>query len=225
MSTQSLENTRKATDYTQTQGSRSRGCGGWAHMHPPSPRSPPLLRAPGSAVWAQFLWAGTQRCATQGRGGQGQAGQSRRWFTCQPQPKRELPESRLARALPCSGYFDLTALKWPCTPTEHTSPAHLPTSQMCVSLNLNTSTCPRTLPEGADLFASPWTSGKRPQCSCLGQGLPGRYLRALSGLTMQAGSIGFTSGAAGSWPAHFRVGALGTTVGHGSFSTICLPPV
>ena len=60
---------------------------------------------------------------------------------------------------------------------------------MCVSLNPNTPTCPRTPPEEADLFASPWTSGKRPQCSCLGQRLPGRYLRALSGLTRQAGKL------------------------------------
>ena len=124
-------------------------------MHPPSLTSPPLLRAPGSAVWAQFLWAGTQCYATQGRAGQGQAERSHRWFKCQSQPKRELPECRVTQDLPYSGYFSLTALKWPWTPTEHTSPAHYPTSQMCVSPNPNTWTCPCTPLEDAGICTFP----------------------------------------------------------------------
>lgn len=50
----------RAADHTQMQGPLSRRLVGLCtHRTSPPLTSLPLLRIPGSAVWSQFLWAGT----------------------------------------------------------------------------------------------------------------------------------------------------------------------
>lgn len=62
--------------------------------------------------WAEPGWT------RQGRASQGEAAGG---FRCRSPPERELPEFRVTQARPYLGDFSLTALKWPCTPADHTS--------------------------------------------------------------------------------------------------------
>lgn len=83
----------------------------------------PLGRTPAGWPGLAVLDKAGQRRARQGKTTDG--------FRCRFPPKRELPEPGVTQALPHSGYSSLTALRWPCTPADHTAlPVSSPTRRV-----------------------------------------------------------------------------------------------
>lgn len=139
---------------------------------------------PGGPSLGWLGWAVLDKMG-QGRASQGKATDELR---CQTPPKWELPESRMTQALPYSGYSSLTALKWPCSPADHTVPPQLSSGQMCGIHFTLSQTQGLAQPKGTRICVSLQDSREgSPQCFCLGQRLLGSCLKVLSGLVLEQG--------------------------------------
>lgn len=120
-------------------------------------------------------------CPGQGRAGQGRAsrGKTTEGFRCQFPPEQELPEPRVTQALPHSGYSSLTALRWPCTPSDHKPSLSPRPPDVWYSRQPQPKHAGLPPPEGARVYTSLRVLEKGTQSSHLGQGLLGRCTKVL----------------------------------------------